>query len=192
MREFQFRMIGVGLVLSTSIVAAAESASQAPAERLSRLLAKRKLQAFATELSSTPGRFAAVLYFPGVQMLTILATYPVPRLLRERVSMGEYREAYSDLSTAAERQGRLFVEDFGEPGLRATRNGEKPFDITWRNQTEGVKYDGAWLGQKLSEDEYRRRYEADDAEYADALNVLIKALEAPPSGGELTSQSGSW
>ena len=172
----------IALVALPLIAAAQHSASVTPAEQLTRLLEERGLQAFAAEDPDKPGRFAAVLVIPGSQLLTITTTYSAPSLLRDLIHAGDYRQVYVDLSTAGERNGRLFVEDFGAPGLRATREAGEPFDITWRNVTMGTRYDGSWAAQTLSEREYLRRFGADDAAYADALGILLAALTAPAPG----------
>jgi hypothetical protein len=170
------------IVLGPNVVAGAnEPDSGRHAVELAKLLEQRKLDAFAAEDPAAPGRFAAVLYFPGVQTLMVAGNYPAPELLRQRIDAGQYREVYTDLSTAAARDGRLFVEDFGVPGLRATRDGNMPFDITWRNTTSSIKYDGNWGAQKLSEQQYQERFERDNAEYTHVLQALTNALAG--SGG---------
>jgi hypothetical protein len=53
------------------------------------------------------------------------------------------------------------------------------FDITWRDGTRRTTYDGNWKAQQLSDAEYRTRFAADDAEYADMLQVLAAAARRP-------------
>ena len=170
------------VVFGTTMLLAApdELRSVERATQLAALLDAQKLGAFAAEDPEATGRFAAVLYFPGLQILAIAGTYPVPELLRQRIAARQYREVYTDLSTAAAREGRFFVEDLGAPGLRPVRDEGRPFDITWRDTTTRVAFDGEWRGQKISEEQYQSRFAADDAEYAKLLQVLIAGLTAAP------------
>jgi hypothetical protein len=184
-------LIALSLTLAihpVSAAAAPDDASPEPAARLAAALEMRKLTAFAASDPGAPGRFVAVLFFSGVQMLTIAGTYPAPGLLEQLIASGNHRQVYVDLSTAAAREGRLFVEDFGAAGLRPTRDGDELFDRVWRDTTRGVRYDGDPKAQNLSEAEYRSRFSADDAEYARVLQVMIEAMRdsadgGPPAGG---------
>lgn len=167
------------IAFATVLLRAADEPRSVPlAAEVATLLDARNLVAFAAEDPSGAGRFAAVLHFPGVQMLVVSGTYAAPDLLRQRIQAGQYREVYTDLSTAAAREGRFFVEDFGAPGLRPTREEQRPFDITWRDTTSSIKYDNQWQSQQLTETEYRDRFARDDAEYAQVLEVLMNALDA--------------
>ena len=112
-------------------------------------------------------------------MLAISAVYSAPELLRQRISAGDHRQVYIDLSTSAERAGRLFVEDLGAPGLRPMREENNPFDITWRDGTRRTVYDGNWKAQQLAEAEYHKRFAIDETEYAQMLQVLIDAARMP-------------
>jgi hypothetical protein len=172
-------LIAVGAVSAAAVLAGADVLSVDPAARLTALLDQRKLDAFAAADPETPGRFAATLYFPGVQMLTVAGMYSAPQLLQDLIAAGNYRQVYVDLSTAAAREGRFFVEDFGMPGIRLMREDDQRFDRVWRNTTLGVTYDGNWKTQKLPEGDYRKRFAADDADYARVLSLLIEALNSP-------------
>ena len=166
----------LGLTLAAHAGEDDASVSLAPAARLAMLLDVHALDAFAAADPETPGRYAAVLYFPRIQMLTVAGTYAAPALLDALLAKGDYRQVYLDLSTAAAREGRLFVEDFGAPGIRPSRQDDMPFDRVWRDTTRQVTYDGEWVPQKLSEAAYRDRFAADDADYAHVLQVLIDGL----------------
>ena len=144
--------------------------------RLGALLEQQKLDAFAAEYPMEPGRFGAVLYFPGTQVLAITAPHRIPEHLRNSIAAGQYREVYMDLSGAPDRSNRLFVEDLGANGLKATREAQEPFDITWRDGTRRTNFDGNWKTQKLSRQEYEERFARAEREYAALLRVLIDAL----------------
>ena len=165
-----------GLMFAGRVMALDDSRSAAPAAQLTQMLDARGLQAFAAENPKRPGRFVAVLYFPGSQLLLISAQYSAPALLRDRIAAGEYRQVYVDLSSAGDRTDRIFVEDLGAPGLRSTRDDGKPFDLVWRDVTNGIHYDGNADAQKLSKSAYRSRFEVDDAAYAELLDILNTAL----------------
>jgi hypothetical protein len=118
----------------------------------------------------------AALHIPGVQLLVMSARYQVPVLLRELIAKHDYRQVYLDLNAAGERSGRFFVEDLGADGLRADRERDRPFDITWRDAVQQTLYNSNWKEQQLSEDEYRARFRKDAAEYEKLLQVLLGAL----------------
>jgi hypothetical protein len=172
------------LIAASSIDAADHSRSAAPAARLTKLLDAAGLQAIAAENPDVPESFVAALYFQGTQLLLISAPYSAPSLLRDRIAAGEHREVYVDLSTAGDRTGRIFVEDLGIPGLHSTREAGKPFDITWRDVTNGIHYDGEAAAQKLSTTDYRSRFESDDSKYAELLEILIAALTSTATGAK--------
>jgi hypothetical protein len=167
----------MSLMLAAPMIAADGSRSAVPAARLIALLEARGLDAFAAENPRTPGRFVAALYLPGSQLLVISAAYSAPAVLRERIAAGDYRDVYVDLSSAGDRTNRMFVEDLGAPGLRAMREEGKPFDLVWRDVTNGIHYDGD-PAHKLSKPVYLSRFEADDAAYAELLVILEAALGA--------------
>jgi hypothetical protein len=178
MKKMPLMSIAVALTLAPSLSPAEEARSAAVAVRLVALLDEKKLESFAAEDPRMPGRFGAVLYIPRVQILLVAGTYSAPALLRDRIQARDYRQVYVDLSTAAAREGRLFVEDLGAPGLHPTREDSRPFDIIWRDTTRQVNYDGDWKAQRMSESDYRQRFQTDDAEYAAVLQGLLDALTA--------------
>ena len=102
--------------------------------------------------------------------------------MNERLYKGDHQGAYVELNAAAERDGRLFVQDLGQPGLQATREGDAPFDIVYESMSKRTAFDGNWKAQKLSREDYQRAYDAADARYARALETLLAAVAAPPAG----------
>ena len=57
------------------------------------------------------------MLIPEVQLVVVSADYKVPVLLRERLLTGKYQDAYMDLSTATDGDGRLTIEDIQADGL---------------------------------------------------------------------------
>jgi hypothetical protein len=99
--------------------------------------------------------------------------------MNERLFKGDYQGVYMELNAAAEREGRLFVQDLGQPGLHATREDDAPYDIVYESVTRRTSFDGDWKAQKLSRDAYTRAFDAADARYARSLETLLAALSAP-------------
>jgi hypothetical protein len=140
-----------------------------------------KLEAFAVEDPKDAGRFVAAIFIGG-HVLAISAVHPAPVLVRQELAAANHRNVYSILSTSGNRGGRLFVEDFGTPGLSASRDSSGSCDITWRDSAHEVVFDGDWRAQELSEAEYHRRFATDEAEYEEMLRLLNAALSQRTSG----------
>ena len=167
------------LVIAAPAPAMAQSSpSQERARELAKRLSGDAPQAFAAAVPDNATRFVAALHMPGTQLLVISANYSAPALLRELLLKGDYQRVYLDLNSGADREGRFFVEDLGANGLRPDREPNAAFDITWRNGSERILYNGEWKDQKLSEAQYRERFEKDAAEYAEILQVLLDAHAA--------------
>ena len=158
--------------------ALAQSDSQTRAAALVTRLGSEGPTAFAAAVPDTPTRFVAALHMPGVQLLVISGDYQSPALLRELMLKNDYRRVYMDLNSAADRDGRFFVEDLGADGLRRERENNAAFDITWRNGTVRTLYNGDWDAQDISREEYQKRFDQDAAEYAQLLQVLLTAHAA--------------
>lgn len=152
--------------------------SQEWATELAKRLSGDAPQAFAAAVPDDETRYVAVLHIPNVQLLAISATYASPALLRELLLKGDYQRVYRDLNSAGDREGRFFVEDLGADGLRPDRAPNAAFDITWRDGGKRTLFNGDWKGQKLSESEYRERFEKDAAQYAEMLRMLLDAYAA--------------
>jgi len=146
------------------------------AARVAAQLEAQELQAFAVEDPQDPGRFVSALYIGG-HILAISAVHPSPAFVRREIAGGNFRQVYSILSSTAQREGRLFVEDFGQPGLRLTGDPTGSADITWRDSTRQTVFDGHWRTQEFSEAEYHRRFASDEVEYAEMLQLLDTALQ---------------
>ena len=172
-------LVAVSLLTLLGAEAAAQSNdSQSRATELATRLGAGGTSSFAAVDPDDPTRFVAVLHIPKVQLLLIAGRYQSPALLRELILKGDHQRVYLDLNSAADREGRFFVEDLGANGLRPDRDPNTPFDITWRDGALRTLYNGGWKDQKLSEQEYRQRFSTDANDYAAALKVLLDAHRA--------------
>lgn len=155
---------------------AQDAKSAEPARTLAKLLEARELGAVAAKDPDTPGRFVAALHFAGSQLFVLSAEYPVPVLLEQRLRNREYMEAYLDLQGSSPRKGRFFVEDLQANGLRPGCGPNEPFDIVYVDGTTETLFNGDWMGQRLTEAEYRARFTSADLRYARLLAALISVL----------------
>lgn len=153
-----------------------------PAERVLKMLRERKLQQFAAKDPAEAGRYVAATIIGDTNLLLVSARYAQPVLLNERLYRGDHQGAYAELNAASIRDGKLFVQDLGEPGLRAIRPAEGAFDIVYRSGGKGTLFDGNWKAQGVSKQDYLRAYEEADSRYTHALGVLLSAMAAdgPP------------
>lgn len=166
------------LLVGAARVGAGASSAEAAAE-LVKLMEQRGIDTVAAVHPTEPGRFVAAMHIKGVQLLAISGRYAAPSLLKEQLMKGDYKKVYLDLNAAADKQGRLFVTDSQANGLRAAPEKNAPFDITWRDMTAQVLYNNDWAGQKLTEAAYRKRFAADEADYAALLETLKAELTRP-------------
>ncbi len=159
-----------GLLVSPSV---AQDQSRTPtlARELAELLQTQKLDSMATQLGED--QFAAVLFFPGVQMLVVSARYTAPVLLKEKIIGRNYRDVYLDLASASIPDSKLFIEDMRADGLQPRRQGDDPFDIVTRGTGAGFAFDGDHRKKKISEEEYDKAYATADADYEKILNALL-------------------
>jgi hypothetical protein len=169
---------GIGMATPTVQESPTPSSSAAPAEELVRLMQQQKLDAIAAPDPSQENRYAAALVFPGSQIMAITGVYPVPVLMDERLLQRDDREAYVELNRAAERQGRLFVQDLGADGLHAAPPAPGRVDVVFVDIDTRTIFNGDWKAQQLSRDEYAKRFAEADARYARALQALVLALKA--------------
>jgi hypothetical protein len=172
----QIAVVVVVVVTLFAGASAEEQASSKLAGQLAALLDERKLDAFAVESPDMPGRFAAMLYIPESQILAISAPSPHAEYFRTAIAAGKHRQVYMDISGASNREASLFVQDLQANGVQPTRKDQEPFDITWRDGTSRVAFDGEWGAQKLPAQEYRDRFARDEREYAEMLRWFIHGL----------------
>jgi hypothetical protein len=182
------------LVVAASVSAAQEfdlpSASAALAPKLAALMQARSLDSIAAEDPDEEGRYIAALVFPNAQIFAITGRYSVPVLMNERLMKGEFRDAYVELNQAADRKGRLFVQDYGLDGLQPTRDATSRFDIIYEHSVDKVQFDGEWKTQKLTRESYLKKFEVSDARYAHMLQVLIAQLETTAAPISMEASEG--
>jgi hypothetical protein len=144
------------------------------ATRLVELMAQRKLESVAAREHQSPDRFVAALHFPG-QLLVVSAKYAAPTLLRERLLSHDYRDVYLQLQSAGEADDKFFVQDLGADGIRAAAD-SSTVDIVYEAVKTRTIFNGDWRNQGLSEQTYRRRFDAADQRYAHLLAALSTEL----------------
>jgi hypothetical protein len=172
---FSSVVAAVFLLLAPSVARAQESKSAALAAELVRLLDQMKLDSVAAKVAA-PDHFAAVLYFPGSQMLVVGAKYLVPERMDYSIGEKKYRDVYIDLNSAAVPNTKIFISDLGADGLQARKKGNQPFDIVDINgKTHPL--DGDWKKAKIAEAEYMKNYQEADAEYARLLQALVTEIK---------------
>lgn len=154
---------------------AQESKSAASAKQLAQLLQEKKLEGIAAPHPAGPDVFVAALYFPG-QLLVVWARYVAPALLTDKITKGEYRDVYVDLNSASVPESRVLITDSGADGLQARREENQPFDQQ-DAKGKGIRFDGNWTDQKMSEEDYMKVYVEADRAYAEALDALIAQVK---------------
>jgi hypothetical protein len=175
MRNFPCLVLaGLLLVPSTLRAQVPTSKSTTFAAELIRLLDEQKLDSVAAR--ETADQFVSALYFPG-QLLVVGGKYSAPDRLTYLILHKNYKDAYADLSSAAEQSSKLFVMDLGANGLRFKRenNNLDTADIGGKS----VAFDGEWKKAKISETDYQKTFETTDERYAQMLQVLLAQLKKP-------------
>lgn len=172
--------IAAGILMTWLIaggtITAQEVHSVTPAQQLMKLLSERKMAHIAAADPGEAGRYVAAALIGGNQLLVVSARYAQPALLNERLYRGDHEGAYVELNAASVRDGKLFVQDLGEPGLRPIRAEDGPFDIVYESGGKGTAFNGDWKAQGLSKDDYRKAFAAADEKYAHALHALLRSL----------------
>ena len=158
-------------------VRAQDSKSAALVKELTQLLDAKKLDAIAAPDPANLGTYVAALYFPGSQLLVVLAKYAAPQLLNEKIAKKDYREVYIDLSSASIAGSKLFVMDANADGLLPKPGDDQAFDSAERGGSQ-FTFDGSWKKAKMTEAEYLKAFGDIDAAYAKALQLLIGQLKS--------------
>jgi hypothetical protein len=166
------------VVVSLSGSALAQEASSAPlAKELTSLLDQRKLDTVAAMMPGDDGRFAAALYYPNSQLLIVCARAVVPALLKEQLGKREYRDMYMALNgSGGVREGQLFITDMGANGFPAANAAGGDTNIVYEG-TQQTIFNGDWQGQKISEADYRKRFDSAEEHYARILAALLATLK---------------
>jgi hypothetical protein len=166
----------LGTVVNTT-AATPEPASQARVTALIEALDKHGLQSLAAEDPSRSDHIVAVLYVPRVQLLTIAGRCAATEALRARLAAAAYRDVYTDLHACAAAETRLFIQDMSADGLQPEpRQNGSPFDIVYERMSRRTQFDGDFKSQKLTSDEYERRFTDIDVEYARLASILLDSV----------------
>jgi hypothetical protein len=150
-----------------------------PAQRLLRTLQQKQLTHAAAKDPAEAGRYVAAMRVGDGLLLVVSAHYAQPALLNERLYRGDFEGVYRELNAAGTREGKLFVQDLGQPGLALRRADGEPFDVVYEAVVEQTAFDGDWKAKKASKDDYRAACKAADQRYAAALEALMVAFETP-------------
>jgi hypothetical protein len=174
-------LIRAGLTVVLSALLAGGASAQEPkspalATQLAAALDAAKLDTVAAKDPDQPDRFVAALYFPGSQLLVVSARYSAPALLDDKLAKKDCRDIYLDLQGASIANTKVFIEDRGADGVKATRTDGQTFD-TYEGEGKLTAFDGDWRGQKLSEEEYSKAFSAADEQYSRMLTALIEELK---------------
>ncbi len=173
------------LVLATAAAAALlvipahaqDTRSTASAKELAQLMEKGQMDSVAAAMPDSPDTFVAAMVIPG-ELMIVSAKYSAPSLLREKIMKREYREVYVDLNSAATPKTRYFIEDLNSDGLVLKPEENMGFD-TFESPDRRMSFDGEWKKQKLSEDEYRKRFSDADLLYGKMLEALLGQIKKP-------------
>ena len=163
-----------GCLLAPTTLAAQDSKSVAVAGQLTQLLDQMKLDAVAAKQGTD--QYVAALYFQGSQLLVVAAKYSTPDRLNYLIGQKQYKDVYSDLSSASEQATKVFVMDLGANGLKFKRENNEPFD-TVDSSGGSVAFNGE--RGKLSEDDYKKVFATSDEQYTSMLQALVAALKKP-------------
>jgi len=165
------------LVFAPVVSYAQESKSASLAAELVRMMDAAKLDSIAAKLGAGD-EYVGALYFPGTQLLVVMAKYPSAPRMNYLLAEKNYKEMYLDLSSATDQKSRTFIMDLGANGLRFKRENNQPYD-TVDAHGRSVAFDGEWNRAKISEDDYRKTFSTSDEQYAQMLQSLIAQLKKP-------------
>jgi hypothetical protein len=172
------RIIGcasAAFVLLAAPALAQDSRSSQLALELAKMLDTMKLDAVAAKIEGD--QYVGALYFPGSQLLVVRARYIVPERMDAALQGGKYRDVYIDLNSASIKDTKLLVADLGANGLQLGRRNQ-PYD-TVDVGGKSIAFDGDWGKAKISEAEYTKAFETNDAEYQRMLQALVAQLKKP-------------
>jgi hypothetical protein len=152
------------------------------AKELAGLLDTKKLTTFAIERSATKGRYVAVRYTPGVELLIAEANYERPLDMDYYFYQKDYSTAYANLYSSLLAKDRLLVDDVSCDGLIGTpAKGAVP-DVVTMGEAKRT-FDGDFSDprrpdkKKIPFADYEKAFHEADDKYSDALGELIAALK---------------
>jgi hypothetical protein len=167
----------VAVALAAVPAYAQDAQSAAGAKELAQRMEKGQIDSIAAPLPGADDTFVAAMFIPG-ELMIVSAKYSAPSLLREKIMKKEFREVYVDLNSAATPKTRVFIEDLNADGLVAKPDDNVGFD-TYENTDGRMSFDGDWKKQKLSEDDYRKKFSDADALYSKMLHALLSQMKSP-------------
>jgi hypothetical protein len=150
-----------------------ESPTASLARKLTTFMKQRGLESVAAHLGPADQRFVAALYLPDRMLIVVAADYSAPTLLKERILLEKFRDAYLDLSGASAPSSRVLIQDLGADGLRARPEEGQSVDVYTRGAESPFVLDGDWKRRKLREEAYRATFDQAESEYAQMLQALI-------------------
>jgi hypothetical protein len=178
LRACSFILSLVLLGASAAPAAEPDSGTTGPlVHELTTLLAQKNLDSIAARYGEHDDRFVAALLLPGQELIVVSAQYPAPALLREKILLGKYRDAYMDLYATPALESKRLVEDLRADGISAERSDGQPFDI-YTKGGDRFAFDGDWKKRKLREEDYMKVFGEADTAYASMLQTLIARLKA--------------
>ena len=162
------------LLIAPALTYAQESRSSQLATELTKLLDTLKLDAVAAKIQGD--QYVGALYFPGSQLLVVQARYIVPERMDAQLAGKNYRDVYIDLNSASIKDSKVLIADLGANGLQSTRRNNMPYD-TVDAGSKSYAFDGDWDRAKMSEQEYMKAFQTNEAEYARMLEALVAELK---------------
>ena len=175
MRHLALRSIAVlgvaALCLPAMASAQQAGKSVAVAKELTTLMEQKKLDAIAAKIPDGTDRFAAALYFPGIQLLVVSGHYSAPQLMEPRLTKKEYKDTYMELTGTVAPDTKIFVQDLGVPGLTQKKQ-DNMYD-TWTQGGKPIMFDGDPNKQKITDEDYAKTFAAADEEYTKILTALL-------------------
>ena len=186
------RVAIVSCVLATALAATASaqvpaaSASSTKVAELATLMQGKKLEAFAIKDARDPAktdRYVAALLTPKAQLLMVAANYTRFMDIEYRLHNKDFMAAYVDLNTAIFSEERFFIQDLMADGLVAMPKKNMPADVVRFGKDE-VTFDGTFAdprrknqGNKLTREEYDKKFAEADRRYAALLDLMIAELK---------------
>lgn len=159
-------------------VAASTDPPTSPAlvKQLVAAMAARQLDAIAAADPADPGRFIGALVFPGVQLLVISTEHKSADYIQLQINKRQFRDAYDALQLGIP-ASRIFFHDMGCDGFAGS---EDHLDIYYEGAKDRTLLDGNWLGQSMTEEQYKEKRAHAERTYSHALTVLVEAVKKVP------------
>src|SRR5258705_12389943 len=96
------------LVLAPAVATAQDSKSATSVIELVKMLDSMKLDSFAVK-GGSPNEYIGALYFPGSQLLVVIAKFDTPWRADSLLVQKNYRDCYIDMTSASLPESKTFV-----------------------------------------------------------------------------------